>query len=216
MTTVLDTIGRWLIHEFQRTGFTWDTSIARYRDRATGQLVSESTVLDTVEGFATYAQRNMSNITQQYLDGKIDIKAWQQGMRQEIKDAHLVGAMAGRGGRDAMTQADWGRQGARLRQQYGYLDGLAWERVGGEVSDAQMMARARMYANKARTSYYDGQTAANEAAEFTEERRVLNPAEHCDDCIGWANIGWAAIGKLPEPGEASVCRANCKCNKEYR
>jgi hypothetical protein len=73
-----------------------------------------------------------------------------------------------------------------------------------------------MYANKTRTAYYDGKVAAAKDAGLVEERRRLNPAEHCADCIGFANLGWQPIGSLPEPGEQSVCRANCKCTKEFR
>ena len=158
----------------------------------------------------------MTNITQRYVDGKIDINAWQKGMRKEIKDSHIVSSTAGRGGRDSMTKADWGRTGGRLKQQYGYLDGLALERINGEVSDAQMMARAKMYAGNNRKAYYDGQVAANKDAGFTEERRILHPAEHCDDCEGFEAQGWQPIGTLPEPGEESVCMSNCKCTKEFR
>ena len=213
---VYEAIGGWLVAELQREGFRWDTTVARYRDNRTGRFVAESRILETAEGFANFTQRNMGNITQRYLDGRIDLNAWQSAMRQEIKDAHLVNAMAGRGGRNAMTQADWGRSGARLRQQYGYLDNLAWERYNGTVTDAQMMTRAKMYSGASRTSYYDGKTAAYQAAEFTEERRVLNPAEHCADCIAYAGLDWQPIGSLPEPGQASQCLSNCKCNKEYR
>jgi hypothetical protein len=80
----------WLVYEFQRSGFRFDRSAARYRDNKTGRFVAESQVLRTVEGYAGFAQDNMSNITQRYIDGKINIRDWQKGMRQEIKDSHIV------------------------------------------------------------------------------------------------------------------------------
>ena len=220
---VYEAIGGWLLAELQREGFRWDTAAARYRDNRTGRFVAEQTIKNTfielgegTNSFAGYSQRNMTNITQRYLDGRIDLRGWQKAMRNEIKDSHIVSATAGRGGRNAMTQADWGRTGARLRQQYGYLDNLAWERYNGTVSDAQMMNRAKMYAGNNRTAYFDGKTAAMKASEMTEERRVLNPAEHCADCIAYAGLGWQPIGTLPEPGQGSACLSNCKCNKEFR
>jgi hypothetical protein len=218
-----DALSGWLIAELQREGFRFDRDAARYRDNRTGRFVAEQRILDTFvelgEGknsFAGFAQRNMDNITKRYIDGKIDLQSWQRQMRREIKDSHIVSATAGRGGRDSMTQADWGRTGGRLRQQYGYLDNLAWERFNGTVSDSQMMTRAKMYAGNNRTAYHDGKVAAFRDAGFTEERRVLNPAEHCADCLAYAALGWQPIGSLPEPGQASQCLSNCKCDKEFR
>lgn len=213
---VREAIRGWLVYEFQRVGFRWDSQAARYRDNRTGRFVAETRILDVAEGFAEFTQLNMERATGRYLSGAITLIAWQGIMRQEIKDAHLVASMAGRGGRDSMTQGDWGRAGARLRQQYGYLDNMTWERFNGTLSDAQMLQRAQMYSSASRTAYYDGKTAAYKAADFRQERRRLNPAEHCQSCVVFAGLGWQPIGTLPPPGQQSECLSNCKCTMEFR
>jgi hypothetical protein len=198
-----------------RTGYAWDRASARYRNLQTGRYVSEASVRGLGERFAIEAVgSNIELLTDRFIDGKIDLETWQRGMAREIKDAHVVSAMLGRGGRDQMTQADWGRLGARLREQYRYLNRFAREIANGQLSPAQIRARAAMYARSARTSYFDGLTSAKREAGFEEEQRVLGVAEHCDDCPPLAGY-WAPIGSLPPIGE-SQCLTNCRCSKKYR
>ena len=217
MTKVSNLLARWVAYELARAGFRWDKPSARYRDNATGRYVSEQHVRETVEAFNLDAHRdNVTNLTQQLIDKKISLPDWQQAMAQEIKDAHIVNASAGRGGRNAMTQEDWGRTGGRLTNEYNHLNSFADDIATGNMSDAQIMARANSYSGASRKAYYDGMTAAAADAGFTEERRLLQPGESCGDCIAFEAKGWQPVGSLPEPGQDSQCLSNCNCIKEYR
>lgn len=200
----------------ERVGYAWDAGSARYRDNRTGRFVSEATVRHLGERFAEQAvATNIDRLTERMIAGKIDLPTWQAGMAREIRDAHTVSAVLGRGGRDQMTQADWGRMGARLREQYKYLNRFSRDIADGKLTPAQIRARAKMYAQSARTSYYDGLTAAKQVAGFDEEMRVLTPeAEHCDDCPPLSGH-WEPIGSLPPVG-ATICLTNCRCTKIYR
>lgn len=197
-------------------GFLWDAAIARYRNRATGRLVSEKRILSMAEEYAEYSRSNIEALTRRFVAGELDLATWQERMAGELKNAHIVAHLAGRGGRKAATQADWGQLGGRLRFEYERLTNFAREIKAGQLSQAQIEARARTYAGAVRKSYYDGKTRAANESELTEERRVLGLAEHCEDCQRYANMGWQPIGTLPEPGEGSRCRGNCRCTKEYR
>lgn len=217
MITYADLLTGWLTHELQQArGFTYDKRLARYRDRETGRLVAERDVIAAADGFRDFARANIDRLTERFVDGDIDLPTWQRRVAQEVKDAHIVSAMAGKGGRNNMTQADWGRVGGRLRFEYDRLNRFAVEVKAGMQTPAQIRARAKLYANGTRKSYFDGKTAACQEAEFTEERRILQPGESCADCIGYAAQGWVPIGTLPEPGVASECLSNCNCIKEYR
>ena len=46
--TVADVLENWLTYEFQKSGFRFDKSAARYRDNRTGQFVAEQKILNTV------------------------------------------------------------------------------------------------------------------------------------------------------------------------
>ena len=92
---------------------------------------------------------------------------------------------------------------------------MAIEIAEGDLSPAQISARSKLYINSSNKQYWRGKMEAKLAAGFTEEQRFLNPAEHCDDCVGYAARGRVPIGTLPEPGEASACQENCRCTKKY-
>ena len=66
-------------------------------------------------------------------------------MRQQIKETHLAQYMVAAGGRNRMTAADYGRVGAALRTQYRFLNAFAGDILRGNLSDAQIKARANMY-----------------------------------------------------------------------
>jgi hypothetical protein len=200
----------------QRGGFRWDRTISRYRDNATGRLVPESKVLSTIERFNNgVIQNNVDNLTERFLDGRLTLAQWQQAMALEIKDGWLVSAMAGRGGRNAMTQADWGRLGGRLRYEYSRLNRFADRIKNGELTAAQIRANAQLYALAPRTGYWDGQTAAMIDAGYVAEQRFLGAADHCSICIDLAARGRQPIGTLPEPGTQCEGKRQCKCRKEY-
>ena len=153
---------------------------------------------------------------------------WQQTVAREIKDAYIVNLQIGRGGKKATDYADYGRIGGRLAFEYGKLSQFATEIAGRQFdadgnlikgtgpSDAQIMARAKLYAKGPRTAYFDGLTAGKVEAEYTEERRVIHSGNPCADCVEYAAAGWQPIGALPEPGVQSACGHNCQCEKEYR
>ena len=230
MTTVRDLLNRRIVAMLGdpgSKGYIWETDNARYRDVSTGRFVSEATIETRIESYNdTVIADRVTQHTQGLVDGTTSLPDWQRAVAKELKDAYVVNLQVGRGGRKATTQSDYGRIGGRLAFEYGKLNGFAFEianrqyDIDGKLilgpSDAQILARAKLYARGPRTAYFDGQTAGKEAAEYTEERRILNPAEHCEDCVAYEALGWQPIGTLPPPGVGSRCQHNCRCEKKYR
>lgn len=217
MATVAELLTAYLVDLASFIGYIWDASIARYRNRETGRLVAERDVISAIESFNdNFTQTNISRITDRLIDDRITLQQWQEQVAGELKDGWLVNSMAGRGGKNAMTSADYGRVGGRLRYEYQQLNGFAQDIAAGKLTPAQIKARALQYGEGPRTGYFDGKTAASVAGPYMEERRVLGDADHCDVCIEIAMRGWQPIGSLPEPGTQCLGRHNCKCIKEYR
>lgn len=198
--------------------YTFDPTAGRYRSKATGRFVSEKAILSDIERYnETVLADALEDLTKRMLDGRLDLASWQRQMAQEIKDSFIVNLQVGRGGKNATSFSDYGRAGNRLRFQYQRLNDFAAKIQLGDLTPAQIIANARMYGLAPRTAFFDGVTSAKYAAGYVEERRVLNPAEHCSDCIQLAGLGWQPIGSLPEPGDGStVCLTNDKCTKQYR
>jgi len=118
----------------------------------------------------------------------IDLATWQKSMRTDIKTSYIDQYVLGRGGRSQMTQADWGRVGQQLKEQYGYLSNFARDIANGNMSEAQIAARAQLYHNSSVQAF------------------ELGHARSYGDL------------KLPYyPGDGStVCRVNCRCSWDIR
>lgn len=217
MTTVSDLIADTLLVDLGGPiSFWFNKLLGRYINASTGRMVAEKTVLRVGEAFTEkHVAPRIKDLTERMIKGKIDLASWQERMAKELKNSYIVNLTLGKGGRNNLTPADWGRIGGRLKYEYRHLEGFAQDIKAGKLSEGQIIFRANMYADGARSAYYDGRTAAMGEAAYDLERRFLGAAEHCEDCLAYAAQGWVPIGSLPEPGDGSVCRNNCKCTKEY-
>lgn len=125
--------------------FRWDKDLRRYRDADTGRFVRESAVRSARQTIIDRATAEVDVLAARLADGTITTAEWTIQMRDAVKRTTIDQYLLGRGGRNAMTQADWGRIGYRLRQQYGYLQRFAQAVDAGQLSDAQIAARAKLY-----------------------------------------------------------------------
>ena len=149
-------------------------------------------------------------------DGVISLTAWLAGMRLLVKRLHTSAALVTGEVDDALVVA-------RVKEQYGYLDGFAGaiqdgdEEEDGGPSVAAIIARAALYAGAAWGTFWTA-VAQREKARATEVRWNLTPAEHCVDCLELAGKGWMPIEELHQvPGDGQTrCRTNCRCYLEYR
>lgn len=96
-------------------------------------------------------------LNRRLVDGEIPVSVWRNGLQEQIKTLHVQAYVAGRSGEwDAVTQAEWGRVGQRLRTQYEYLRNWSLELAGpglDNVSLAKLNVRADLYAAAARASF---------------------------------------------------------------
>lgn len=199
--------------------FSWypgQGATGRYRDNVTGRFVSQLRVRADMDSYIDNSKRGIDALANQLRNREISLAEWQTSMRQEIKAMHLNGSMAAHGGRAQMTQADWGRAGQQIRQQYQYLDSFAADIASGKVKlDGRINVRAGMYAESARGTNEQENRRMAATAGLTQERRILHAAESCVDCLDYASRGWQPIGTLPRIGD-SRCRSNCRCTFEYQ
>jgi hypothetical protein len=101
----------------------WDPAIARYRDD-TGKFVSHATTVawrdqavDAAKAKATAAASNLAR-------GAITPEEFRTEMKAVIKTSYGAQYVFGRGGMKAMTAKDWGKLGAEVKRQLGFLDGF--------------------------------------------------------------------------------------------
>jgi hypothetical protein len=172
-----------------------------------------------VRGYLDYAldssEQKMLALGESLRTGAIGIEQWQVGMRDALKDTHLASSALAKGGWGQMSQADYGRVGFRLKEQYAYLGRFAKQIEGGLPLDGRFMNRIRLYAQSGRTTYHMVERAEQALRGMTEERNILGAADHCTECVSETDRGWVPIGDIVLVG-MRICKSNCRCHLEYQ
>ena len=199
-------------------GYVWDPGSARYRDSA-GRYVARARIASLLERSINGRERRVLAGVQALADGAITPKVYAARTAELLKRQYLQNAALAAGGWDKLTPADYGRIGGKLRQEYRRLAGMANGLANGTVSLPQAQNRVHMYLGNARETFHHVERARlkpPKAGMTRLERRVLQPADHCADCLAYAAQGWMPEGMLPVPGQASACNGNCRCAIERK
>lgn len=197
-------------------GYTYDRrGGGRYRDQSSGRFVSRRDIQDLLDRQIESAERRLSNLTTALHDGRIAPAVWAEQMRTEVRRLTLQNQALGAGGWDRMTQSDFGKAGASLRDTYARLVDLAQGIQAGTVTLPQALNRVDGYIGEARRLYYDASRTHQQASGGDMaiiEKRTLGNSEHCPSCLRYHEQGWQPLGILPNPGEASECNRHCRCS----
>lgn len=198
--------------------FTFDAVSDRYRDTTTGRYVTRSQALEFVDRSLDASRPVVTQFATLVADGSISPADWNGRMREEIKGEYIRQYLLGRGGVGSMTQEDYGSIGGMLADQYRYLDGFYAEIRAGDLTEAQIAARSRMYVNSAREAYERGHRRAIRGTRSEVRWNLGSTEEHCGDCLDLAARGWMDIDDLDiYPGGGSTqCLTNCDCNLSYQ
>lgn len=115
--------------------------------------------------------------------GRLSLADFERLFKTEVRDLYVAAAWTARGSVEATSQADYGRVGRMLRDQYGYAHDFFQEIERGELSLAQIKARTGLYV-----------AGSSQAIEAT----------------GAAQAGLPRLPAIPGDG-STRCRTNCKC-----
>jgi hypothetical protein len=185
----------------------------RYRDER-GRFVASSTVRRELDRYLD--TDDPAKALAEALRGRaVNLADWEVAMRRHVKNTHLNAIAMERGGWANLTPSDYGRAGQIIREQYGYLKGFAADIASGKQKlDGTLAARARLYSQAGRNSYYRSK-AANMSDRVTHQRSIRGKRDSCWQCIE-LNGKVFRIDDLsfPLPGRR-VCNHNCGCHVEY-
>jgi len=208
----------------------WLKRLGRFVKTATNTLLGRPRIAAVSDRAVRAVTANiLAPLATNLSTGSISLQIWQTEMRKDIKNLYLNQYMIGRGGRAQMTQQDWGRCGAMLKDQYKYLDNFAADLAKMNVAEREVYIRARsqLYANASNEAFERGRAATAMSLGVDECTWHLTKAEHCDTCIGRDRAGPRPIGLRggymdDEAGEvfpadgSTICITNCKCYLSYR
>lgn len=196
--------------------YRWNVKAAQYADRKTGRFVSRQLIRDQLDKVIDASSQVMRALSQQLRAGDISLADWQLSMMQQVKTTHLAAAVMQRGGWQQMTQGDFGQVGRIVRGEYEFLRNFAEQIASGKVPlDGIITRRSALYGQEGRPTYYTFWEGTAEGQRFDEQRSILNPADHCQDCIDEDAKKFQPIGKMIPIGRRQ-CRSNDRCDVEFR
>lgn len=123
----------------------WDTKSRRYRNSETGRWLSHATVTALRNEFSATQRVWADTAAGALTRGDWTVRRWELEIRDRLKTIFTGEYLLGRGGKQAMTQADYGRIGNMLKDQYQFLRGFALDVQAGLLTEAQIAARTQMY-----------------------------------------------------------------------
>lgn len=196
--------------------WTFDPRVGAYRDPA-GQARDLAAVRRAFDLRVEASRETMRGHARDLAAGRIDAKAFEQRMRDDIRRIHVEGRVLGVGGREMATARDYGRTGAEIKKEYRYLSGFVRDIEDGRHTPAGIEARASKYAGaNAIQEFEAGRLGVMTEAGYTQARRVaVNDAGTCDTCRAHAARGWVALEAVAPIGD-DECQASCRCVIEFR
>lgn len=195
--------------------FRYDPRLLRYRDAATGRMVSEATVRAGVDAVTDVASDKLAALSGRLLANSVTLADWETQARQIIKDAHVAAGVAAKGGKEMMAPADWLAIAREIKTEYRYLHGMAEDIASGKQPlDGRLTARSRQYGQAARGTHAAMTGRERRNSGFRYERNVLS-AGACNGCQAESARGLVPIGTLTPIGARLPCRANCRCRLAY-
>jgi hypothetical protein len=194
--------------------YRWNANSRRYIG-PDGRFVPASTIRDEVDEALDAARKRAQTTAQLFRERAISVDVWRDEMRQIIKEIHLYSASAAEGGWAQLSPSDYGRVGRIVRDEYAWLERFAGEIEDGLTLDGRFLARVELYTEAGRMTYHLIERASMEESGMTEELSMLNPADHCGECIGEAAADWSPIGTRIPIGRRE-CGRRCKCQMSYR
>lgn len=180
------------------------------------KYLSRESVRVEIDRLLRHFERESASLARQLFRREISLADFQIGMLELIKETSIISTSIGFGGLDQMTQARWGGLGAKLRQQYAYLNSFARQIEQGRIIfESQLERRSQLYSKSLRAMYYEGELAVAKAAGYTQSRRTLHALESCSECLDWSNRDWVGIEVQP-PISTLRCKQFCRCTLLYR
>lgn len=196
--------------------YLFDQNSHRYRDTETGRYVKYSQVLELVDQEVARLEVRLKGHGRLLAQGKIDIPEFQARMAQTLKESHLRTAAVGAGGVQGLTPTHYGKVGAELKKQYGYLAKFGEDLAEGKLTPDQAINRAGLYGKSARTSFFNSEFTSREKQGFYAKRLLDPQARHCQSCINYQRLEWTLIQNIMPPGVNCQCGGRCRCKLLFR
>lgn len=138
----------------------WLAASLYYLRRVTRQPLRAGELVALRDDWSDLRKPDLRGIMDRLAAQEITIQQAEALLRAELRTLHINAATLGRGGRHAMTAADWQRVHQRINAQQRYLHRFMQQVAAGEKSLAQARYQASLYAEAASATYEEARAAA--------------------------------------------------------
>jgi hypothetical protein len=161
----------------------WNGASRRYRNKTTGRYLSASSSVDLRDDVVVRLRSEAADLARRLSAEEITVQEWESLMQRAIREVNSVQFAFGRGGRNAMADADRQALAELVNVQQGFLRQFAEDIADGALSEAQIAARSKLYQASSVQAYEQGRASA-----------------------------WG-VSLPAHPGDGSTpCKANCRCH----
>ncbi len=165
----------------------WDPAVKRFRDLETGRLLRADTIRSLRDRFVESQEATVGELAGALARDEITLQQWEASFRQLILRSLTAEYLLGRGGRQAMTQRDWGTIGALAKAQYEFARGFATDLMAGRLVTADEVAgRMTMYVGAAREAHEIGRSEA-----YGMPRLPAYPCDGGTPCLTGCKCSWS-------------------------
>lgn len=170
--------------------FQYDPKLHRYRNLDTGRIVSTATMRSWRDKFIREQTDTVNNLVNSLADGHISLQTFEREMRTRIRTAYSTEYIFGRGGVASMAQADRGRLGGILNEQYRFLRGFIEMLRDGDVTPEYARNRAGLYIQSATQAHERGKAAAHGDLNLP-----AYPGDGSTECLSRCRCTWRITEK---------------------
>ena len=159
----------------------------------------------------------LDELAESLKSGNITVAQWEESMRDMLRREYETAMILAKGGRENITQSDWGYEGSALKKQYAYLNNFAKEIAADPAAwmSGRLNIRMDMYGESAYAALEDFRAREAKAQGCDEEQNELGGADNnCNGCLTENGRGRVSIGELVPVGSRD-CIINCRCTIRF-
>lgn len=192
------------------------TYFEKFRNGSQRSIPVASIKLD-INRFALGVQLEQRNLMTQMMDTKITPQQWYDESARLMKLSYRAAVDVARGTNQEMSEDEKKRWLLLALLLFLLLNNTADGLVNGTIPfDLRLPIYAGLRGGALRSLFENWRLRSARIAGYTEGRRVLGVAEHCEPskdrpgCVELAKLGWMPIEQVVPIGDAT-CLDNCKC-----
>jgi len=200
--------------------YLWDERSGRFRSVKTGRYFSQSRVTAALNDVIDAAAAEMKAASVGLQSGSVTLAQWQLIMEANIKNMHLASAAMAKGGWNQLSNADFGKIGSIVKEEYRWLRKFAGEIASGKQPlNGTFLQRAQEYMRAGKVTYNEMLKRENEKRQrnyVINERHARDSCKGSGSCIEQTEFGYMRTDdpRLLPPGRRR-CRGFCLCQWRF-